>query len=467
MEKSRLFEVFDAIPQKEIKELRKFIHSPFFNQRIHVNQLFEFLVSCKFEQKVLPNREDAFRYLFPRKKFDDHKLRLSMSLLLKCIEKYLTITQFESNKNNVELNLLSAYRKLNISRQFKKTIVGIDKQMSSQKIRNADYFRQRYHFFEEQYLFNKEMSRMEENLKLNEVHENLDVSYIASKLRQSCFSIANKGIYKKDYDFGMLDEVIQYVEQHQVFNIPAIKVYYYCYKILTNRSDIASFEKFKTLIIEYQSKFLQDELRDLFLLAVNFCIQQMNRGNRPYAQEGLEIYKVGLESQVLLLNGKLSRFTYRNIVAMAIVSKDYEWVNEFLHEYKDKLEKQYKEATFSFNLAWLEYERQHYDEALDLINKTNFSDILLNLSAKTIAMKIYFELNSFDLLYSHLEAMKTFINRKKIISYHKTNYLNTIKFAKKILDTPKEDLLSRKELYNNIKTETAVAEKAWLLKQLS
>ena len=467
MNKSRLFEVFDAIPQKEIKELRKFIKSPFFNQRQHVLLLFEYLVTTKFEQKEQPDRVLAFEYLFPGKPFDDHKLRLSISLLLKCIEKYLAVNEFLQHDNNVQLNLSIAYRELNIPRQFNKTIVGIDAKLKSQSIRNADYYRQRYQFFEEQYLFNKEKSRMAEDLKLKEVHENLDISYIASKLRQSCFSLAHQAIYKKEYDYGMLEDVLYYVDENKFFNVVAIEMYYYCYKALNNRDDVASFEKFKDLMITYQSKFPPGEIRDLFLLATNYCIQQMNRGSKEFAKKGLDIYKVGLKNEVLLLNGILSRYTYGNIVAKALVTKEYEWAEQFLNQYKNKLEKKFQESIFSFNLAWLEYERQHYLEALELINKTKFKDVLLNLSAKTIAMKIYFELQSFDLLYSHLEAMKTFIQRKKVIGYHRKNYLNTIKFMKKILDTPKEDAGLKKQVYNKINATSSVAEKAWLLKQMN
>ena len=466
MIKSRLFELFDTFPKKDIRQLGKFIASPFFNQRGHVNDLFDYLVVCKFEKKADPQREKAFEVLFPNQKYDDHKLRLSMSLLQKAFEKYLIWQQVTKEESNSKIKLARAYRELNLPRHFLKTISEVKIMQNDQAYHNADYYQDRYELYMEEYLFHSEQSRME-GLNLQQVQENLDIAYITSKLRQSCFLISHQNIYNKEYDFGMLPQMLSYIEQNSLLDIPAISVYYYCYHALISSKEYHHFEKFKELIFKHQSSFPQNEIRDLFLLATNYCIRLMNQGEKRFAKEGLSIYKEGLNNEALLLNGVLSRFTYRNIVAKAIVSKDFDWAEGFIQSYKDQLVEKYRESTFSFNLAWLEYERKNYDKALDLLLKANFTDLLLNLSAKTIAMKIYYEIDAFDLLYSHLEAMKKFIDRKEIIAYHKKNYLNTIKFTKKLLELPISNRSVKQKLRKEIDATASIAEKSWLLQQLS
>ncbi|GJM31831.1 MAG: hypothetical protein DHS20C18_08320 [Saprospiraceae bacterium] len=462
MQKSRVFELFDTFSKKEIRHLKKFIASPFFNQRAHVIALFHYLVRCKFQQKIGPTPEKAFEYLFPKQIFDDHKLRLSMSLLHKVFEKYLIWQEVNKEEIRSKIKLARAFRELNLSRHFLKTIAELKNMQTNQAHHNADFYQNQYELFLEEYLFHSEQSRMGD-LNLQQVQENLDNAYITSKLRQSCFLLSHQNIYKKQYDFGMLPQMLAYVEQHSLLDKPAISVYYYCYHTLVEPNEYKHFEKFKTLIFKYQSHFPKGEIRDLFLLATNYCIRLMNQGEKRFAKEGLSIYKEGLKNEALLLNGVLSHFTYRNIVAKAIVSKDFDWAEGFIHNYKAYLAEKYRQSTFSFNLAWLEYERKNYDKALQLLNKANFTDLLLNLSAKTIAMKIYYELEAFDLLYAHLEAMKKFITRKDIIAYHKKNYLNTIKFTKKILDLPITNRAIKKQLSKEIESTAAVAEKNWLL----
>ncbi len=465
MIKSRLIELFNAFSKKEIKPLGKFIASPFFNQRGHVIQLFDYLVMCKFEKNRTPLRKEAFQKLFPDQPFDDHKLRLSMSLLHKVFEKYLIWQQINKEETSAKIKLATAYRELNLSRHFIKTSSEIKTLQNNQPFRNADFYQNQYEVYLEEYLFFSENSRME-NINLQSVQQNMDIAFMTSKLRQSCFLLSHQNIYKKEYDFGMLQQMLHHIEQTDHLDTPAISVYYYCYHALVQPTEYVYFEKFKALVFQYQSHFPKREIRDLFLLATNYCIRLMNQGERRFAKEGLTIFKEGLKNEALLINGTLSHFTYRNIVAMAIISKDYDWVEGFIQDYKIRLTKNHRENMFSFNLAWLEYERKNYDKALDLLNRSTFSDLLLNLSAKTIAMKIYYELDAFNLLYSHLEAMKKFISRKELIAYHKKNYLNTIKFTKKLLELPISNREVREKLRSEIETTALVAEKRWLLSQL-
>lgn len=465
MQKSRLFEVFDALPHKDVKQLQKFVASPIFNQRQHVIDLLDFLIVCKYKKQTTPLREEAFAHLFPSLAFDYHKLRLSMSLLSKVIEKFLIWQQLNEHPIQPQLYLSQAYRKLSLPRHFYKSISNITNTLQEHPLRDALFHEQQYQLFTTQFLFNSEQNRMQD-LYLDEMQEHLDLHYLITKLKTTCFLLTHQNIYKKEYNFDLLPAIIQYIENSTALQTPALATYYYCYLSLIESHNEQHFQTFKNLIFEHKKLFPTDEIRDLFLLATNYCIQQLNKGNQKYAQQGLEIYKEGIKDNLLLPNGVLSHFTYRNIVAKAIVVKDFEWAAQFITQYKATLEPKHRENTYSFNLAWLEYERKNYDNALDLVLRTNFTDLLLNISAKTIALKIYYELGAFDLLYSHLDAMKVFLHRKKLIAYHKNNYLNTIKYIKKILDLPPYDKLAKQSLQQEIKDTQLIAEKKWLLQQL-
>jgi hypothetical protein len=147
--------------------------------------------------------------------------------------------------------------------------------------------------------------------------------------------------------------------------------------------------------------------------------------------------------------------------------KEYKWLEYFLHEYKDKLELPYRESMFSFCLARLEYSRNNYGEALSLLQRSDYQDILLNLSAKTVMLKIFYELGEFDLLESHLGAMRTFLRRKDIIGYHKENYKNLIRFTQKLLEVKPFDAKNKDALRRDITQTKSLAERTWLMNALS
>jgi hypothetical protein len=160
----------------------------------------------------------------------------------------------------------------------------------------------------------------------------------------------------------------------------------------------------------------------------------------------------------------LSRFTYRNVVTIGLVMRAFDWVENFIHEFRDRLEKRHRESMFSFNLARLEYERRNYGAALQLLQKSEYADLLLNLAAKTVVLKIFFETDETDALESHLAAMQRFIRRKKIMGYHRENYLNLIHFTRRLLEVfEKKELEALRE---EIAGAKAVAEREWLLGQV-
>ena len=466
MNKSRLYELFSALDAEDRKALKKWVRSPFFNQRDHVVALFDYLALRATKAKPAPDRRDVFHYIWPDLPFDDHKLRLSMSLLSKCIEQYLLWKQVNKEEASAKLKICEAYRELGLNRHYERLIKETSQLMEAQDLRDASYFQNRHAYFLEQYHFTAQQNRME-GIPLEDVQNNLDIAYLATKLKQSCSMLSHQAIYRKEYSFGMLPEVLEYIEQNNYLEHPAISVYYYAYKALGHDAHETYFDTFKAALVAHQKHFKPAEVRDLFLLATNYCIQQLNRGFMHYAQIGLDIYKEGLKSKVLLNNGVISNFTYSNIVAKAIVCKDFDWAVQFAESYKTLLEPQHQQDTFFYNMAWLKYEQQEYDAALSHLNQVNVSDLLLNIAAKTIAMKIYYELESFDLLHSHLEAMRTFLHRKKMMAYHKESYANTIKYLKKILDLPLGDKARRAQVRQQITDVKAIAERKWLLRQLS
>jgi len=145
---------------------------------------------------------------------------------------------------------------------------------------------------------------------------------------------------------------------------------------------------------------------------------------------------------------------------------ELEWVERFVHEYQPALREEHREGLFSFNLARLEYRRRDLGRALQLLQKAEYKDLMLSLAAKMLQLKIFFELQEFDLLESHLQAIRAFIRRKKVMGYHRENYLNTVHFTQKLLESNAFDKPARAALRREIEETKAVAEKEWLLEQV-
>ncbi len=103
---------------------------------------------------------------------------------------------------------------------------------------------------------------------------------------------------------------------------------------------------------------------------------------------------------------------------------------------------------------------------LELHQKANYRDPLLNLAAKTLLLKTYIDLHEFDLLQSHLDAMRNYIHRKRVIGYHRTNYLNIIRFTEKTMRLAAGDKKETAALREAVQQEKVLSEKAFFLKIL-
>ena len=441
------------------------VRSPFFNQREYVAVLYDYLYECHVELRVDPIKEQAYRRLFPETLFDHPRLRLAMSLLLKLIEQFLVYNKVFEDPGKSKIQLAAIYRERKLDRQFETAIKDAQEWQAKKAIRNAEYYNDLYNIQIEQYLYSSARKHTEE-LNLQEISDTIDINYLTLKLRQTCLLLSHQTVYKTEYRFGLLADVLKYIEGQGYLHIPAISVYYYCYHALVYPGQEGYFSNLKQLIFQYGHEFPLNETRDLYLLAINYCIKRLNEGNMEYFREGLDLYKESLKNDYLLVNGTLSRFSYNNAVAMGLRIGEYEWVEGFIHKYKEALEKPYRDNTFSFNLSRLEYERKNYNSALQLLQKVDYRDILLTLGVKTLQLKIYYELKEYDLLESHLDSMRIFIRRKEVIGYHQMNYLNIVNYTKKLLTANFYDKQTIASLQQKVEMEDILTEKNWLLEQL-
>ncbi len=465
MKQSRLLIVIKSLTTKEIKELKAFLQSPFFNRRKSVFQLFLYLIEQWFELDLIPTKEGAHQHLFPHAPYEPQRIRQQMSWLLQLIEKYLATAAFLDRPFEVDLEIAKVYRQRGLEKQLNYTLRKVADQLEKQPLRDADYFEYNYRVLEEQYFQTASKRRMGEQ-KLQDISDNIDLAFLSRKLRQSCLALSHQAVYSATYHFGLMDEILKYVEQRKLTEIPAIGLYYHGFKTLTKGDGDQYFPVFKQAILQHGQAFSNREMRDLYLLAINFCIKKFNEGDWAFGREGLELYQAGLDSGHLLADGILSRFAYRNIVAIGLKLANFTWVEQFIEQYKSTLPKSHRESMYQFSLARLEYERHNYDSAIDHLQKSEYSDLLLNLAAKTLLAKIYFQIDEIKLLEAHLEAMQSFIRRKRLMGYHKDNYQNFVRLTKKMLQLNPYDKAARQVYHQQIEHSEPLTEKDWLLQQL-
>ena len=465
MENSKLIHLFKHLTSKERKELGKFLQSPFVNQQEELIKLYEFLIKNIDGRQKKIDKKVVFEKVYPNQTFTDVKMRLCMSGLFKMIEQFLVYNHMIQDKIKSKIALASIYGKRNLESHCERTLKDLNTLQNKENIRNAEYYNNNYLIQQEEYRLNSKQKRTAE-MNLQSLSDSNDLVYLSTKLKNSCFILSHQRVYKTEYHFGLLDAAIQFIEANDLLKHPAISIYYYCYQSLLYPEKDHYFLQFKQIMLDHEDYFPKEEIRDLYILSINYCIKRVNENKHDYIKVGLDLYKSGLKNAFLIEDNRISRFTFNNIVAMALKMKEYEWARAFIEQYDSYLEKKYRDSTVSFNLARLNYEIKSYDEALKHLQLSDFKDLLNNLIAKSLMMKIYYELSEIDLLDSHLDTMRIFIKRKNVIGYHQKNYLNIIHFTKKLVGLNPYDRKEKLALREAIFKEEILTEKEWLLEMI-
>lgn len=443
-----------------------FLKARYFNRREELGKLAMYLHRCHVTKPQTPRREEAFAAMYPAQEYDDQLLRLAMSRLKKLAEEFLLLDHLRGEPLESAFAILRQMRERRLTKHQKAGLRKVERGLDKYPYRHSAYFKWQHRLAEEQYLREAGRRRLGD-FNLQWVSDTLDLAYASEKLRQACFLLSHQTVFRAEYHFGLLPAVLQQVEEQGWLQHPGVAMYYYAWQALTHPDEDSFFTNFYTVLKKEEALFPEEEKRDLFLLAINFCIRQYNQGRRNFMPQQFELYRWGLEKGFLLNQGILSHFSYQNITILALVLGEEEWVEEFLEKYRKALSLEKRDTVHAFCRACLEVQRRNFGRALELLQRAEYGDLLLNLAAKTVQIKVYYEMEAIQLLESHLSAMEGFIRRKKGLTYHRKNYLNTIRFTRRLLELKPYDKAARLRLQRQLEDTVGVAEKDWLLGKLA
>lgn len=464
MTDSRIIQILKTLDKKELKLLEKFVRSPIYNQHKDVITLFDFLKSQLKKGNDSPSAEATFRAIFRKEKYEVQKLHYVNSYLTKLLEKFFSWYEWQEEENHSNLYLLRAYRRRRQDQHFERVFSKQEKDQSKETLRNRAYHLAKYRRYVEKVLVDS--GRRSSQIPLQELSDAQDISFIIEKLYNACTIVSHQAVVKKEYDTGLLTPLLRHIETSNLLEIPAIAIYYYSFKALSSVDNTEAFQKLKKLLMQNQAAFTPTELRDQYVIANNFCIRQINEGKREYYREAFDLYKSGLEAEVFLNNGILSRWTYNNIAVIGLKLKEYVWVKGFITTFAEKLPEDIREGSRNLNMAYFYYETHDFEQAMQLLLQTEHDDVLHNMFGKMLLAKMYYEQSEFGVLDNLLLSFKAYITRKKGLGYHKINYLNFIKYTKKLMTVNFYDKEALEKFSAQIKDEQYLVERQWLLDRI-
>lgn len=464
MKNTKLLRIIVQLSTKDLEIIRSSLQSPLLEGKKYHQALLDYLIG-NIKRISTISRDEINRKIYDDK-ISDNQLRLRMSELFRLISTGMVLIHAKQDIEYHDNVLIDKFKLNEDDKLFESRFNAGKKRLENFKYRNVKYHEIKYDLGFKEYTHISSSSRTRD-LNLQVLLDDVDHIFISKKIRQACFAMSHQSVYGQKYDYGLLEDILSYVRQNNLTSIPSIRLYYSVFEMLSNPKETKNFNILKTDIDQLKHLFPNDELQGIYRFAINQCIRLLNRGHQEYGSITLDLYEEALENNFLHVDGYLTRFTYRNIAAIAVKIGEFDRAATFTEQNKTALRKDERKSAFNFNQALISYHLQDFDTALQSIQLVDFKDHLFNLAAKVIQMKVYFESESIDLLESHLDAMQMYLLRKKVIGYHKTNYKNIIKMTRKLLKTNRNDKGAVLQIKQEIKETEILTEKKWLLKQIS
>ena len=467
---SKIFKILSTFSSKECKALYFKLNTTASKKDLDQMKLLKYLIDgIKTPDKL--SKKEAYISCFESSPYNDSKMRIMMFELLKKIEVEITYQNVANAEHLQQIALLNHYEKHNLYSLFDQDWKKFSNAIEKSPLRDEAYYEHQFEMEQLKYDHDSKIQRTSGS-NMQAILDKIDIVFISKKLRQSCYAIGQEKIFQRKFDYGLLNSIIEFIKANDFNHIPCISMYFHCYNMLLHETD-ESFEIFKNYLFSHSEQFSNDELRNIYMLAINHCIKWLNSGKLEYGRQGLELYKASLKSGILLINNYLSRYTYTNITTMAMRVKEYDWAEQFVYEYRDAIKREERDNVFYYNLAFLHFNKKELDEAMEALLQTRIKDPLLNLAGKCLQMKIYYEMGEENVLFSHLDAMQIYLVRNKVIGYHKQLYFNLIKYTKRLMRIKLAVTISKKVRLERIekakelvRKENLISERVWFLEQL-
>ncbi|MEM6396015.1 MAG: hypothetical protein AAF741_06680 [Bacteroidota bacterium] len=273
---------------------------------------------------LIPDNKELFKLIFPDQKYDGQKINQYLSHLNRTGQKFL-LNHLEHSYQPIAL-----VRELHRRGLVKHRDRLIKKTYSKTKLKMMSY-REQYEWerliFDLRYQNNREAKH---NLAF--IDHLLDLDFFLSKLRQACSLRSHEALGSEKFDYSLLESLTPRINALPLNDHPVIAAFLHAYQFLSDPNNEGAWVSFQKILVSKGDFFGEEDAKNLYLLAINYCIRRANQGITGMAKQALDLYESGIEKGTLLDGEYLSSFSYRNVVALGIYLRKYKWVERFIYQ---------------------------------------------------------------------------------------------------------------------------------------
>jgi hypothetical protein len=436
MRKSRLINHLRAFDAGDWRKFLLMAESPYFNQNQRVLALIHYLHECSPDfapEKV--SKKHIFPILYPKgdKAYSVQVVHDHFSLALRLLESFLVQRSLEEEPEMNEHLMLKSLSGLGLNKAFQKNYDQHFEVNTAASYPESFFYRFQMHV--EAYTQAQSVRDKTTLSLIDKAEAALDRHFVVNKLKLGIMRLNQRHVFGAEANEDN-DETLAIDRAFVEAKIadPLIAVYVGIFDLLESPSGTARYDTLITLLEEEGAHFNQKEVSEAYAFVLNYAIQRFNKGEIDFISRIFELYKRLLELELLTLeDGYFPHTILKNIVTAGLRNKAFEWTKHFIEEYTEKVHPSRRSDVFAYNMAMYHFEDENYREALRALSRAKFKDVFYELGARTLQVKIYYEMEEDDSIGYLLRAFRAALRRNKAVSksYFKL-FDNFLRFVNKL-----------------------------------
>jgi len=465
---------------EELTSFGEFLNSPYFNTNNRVTKLFTELKKHypEFMGKGV-DKEVIYKKLFPGKPFNEQVLKNINSELLKLEKLFLSVNSLIKDPFIKYRGLVNELINRNIDTLFEK-----ESRAYEEEIRTSDAS------FDKQCLnlFNLEENRFTNNMinnrqelvtgNIEKSGEYLTIYYLNNILRFYMNNSINKFSFNSVIDVNFpeiilnninMDELINFMELHNIDFTLNLKLTYYSMLCIKDVNDDETYKKFKTLLFSNIDKLNRDEAHANLHFMESICAQKINSGKAEFYKDLFETYVHEIDNNIYNPHehSPLTVMKYRNIYLSAIRVGEFNWAENFINEFKKKLQKEDRQNIVSLAMAQLEFEKKEYESTLEYLKKISTDQLFYKVDVKILSLRSLFELGHYETVISTIESFRRMLNSNTSLTeqYRQKNLNFTGALNMLVKARMENDPEAARKTVEKIKEYDMITNKNWLLQK--
>lgn len=438
----KLIYYFDRLSRKEKKQFQQYLESPLLGNSLQGVRILQVLEEKQENGELTQVVADWFHQdMIPHEPMDqkkEHYIWVRLSVFQEKLQEFIAFLEYKADKSAGNRYFLQASK----DRGWEKFLLTTYRKSLAQvpALQGAAALRARLDL---ELIVNEHLSDHagpETDTHLGAVMDSLDAYFVLQKLKYACAAENARLMWGQLPKAALLDSALAYADNLPKGATPIIAAYSHALKML--RLSDGDFDHSEphylnlAAMLKMEGEFARTEAIDLFTYAQNYCVIQIHQKRRSFYPELKRLYEGMLKSGTILERGLLSSTFYKNTVILMCRIAEFDWVERFIGEYKNKLSDDPGQLAYRYNMAVLQFHRGDYARVISgLYHHIHlFEHISYGIGARIYLCKALWEQQEHEWLINVLNAFRQYLYRnKELLPADKARYSGFVKHLLKIV----------------------------------